>query len=118
MNRLPDWIVDKLVTENPNLLVPWYLILSYAYYIMNETIVSDYLYDQICLRLKDAIETFSIDHRHMHLCDISRLEEGTAFHLTEEEYPRIAESSAKSMIAGTSRLQQDLAVDEVSQSLE
>ncbi len=95
---LPDWKVEALIEINPNLLVSWYLILSYAYYILDQTIVSDYLYDRICKDLLAALEAFELDHRHMHLCDIGELEAGTAYRLKREDYPGMARSSAEGFI--------------------
>lgn len=95
---IPDFKVEALIETNPNLLVSWYLILSYAYYILDESLVSDHLYDRICRDLREALETFEIDHRHMKLCDVGMLEAGTAYHLKKEDYPGMVVGSAEGFV--------------------
>jgi NAD-dependent DNA ligase len=82
------------------MLVPWYLILSYAYYFLNVSLVSDGLYDRICKELLAAMDAFDVDHRHMSLCNMDALEAGTAFHLKKEDYPGITVSCAEQFAVG------------------
>ena len=90
--------VEQLVSKNKHLLVPWYLILSYAYYHRDVSLVSDELYDRICRDLLNALSSFDIEHRHMGLCDLDALVAGTAFQLPETDYPSMAVSCAKQFI--------------------
>lgn len=87
--------VEFLTDENPNLLVPWYLIGSYAYYILDNPVLTDACYDAICQRLHDALDCFIIEHDHMHLCDFEALAAGSGYHLSEDDYP----SRVKSVVA-------------------
>lgn len=74
-----------IVIQNPNMLVPWYLVASYSYYIKDDPVISDTLYDEICKKLLDKWD--EIEHYHKHLVDRGLLEAGTGFHLSEEDYP-------------------------------
>lgn len=84
--------------ENPNMLVPWYLITSYAYYVLDESVVTDEMYDQICSFLAMEVSAESITHPHLHFCDPEALTAGTGYQITE--YPAIAISVANGFIRG------------------
>lgn len=75
--------VSAQIAANPNLLVPFYLSLSWLYYERDEIIVSDDLYGVICNRL-DA-EWDSIEHWHKDLIDRSALVAGTGYYLKVPE---------------------------------
>lgn len=90
-----DRYVEERLAKGPNMLVPWYLILSYAYYFLEVSLVSDGLYDRICKDLLAALDAFDVDHRHMGLCDMEALEAGTAFHLKKGDYPGMAVNCAE-----------------------
>ena len=90
--------VDRLVSKNKCLLVPWYLILSYAYYHRDVSLVSDGLYDRICKDLLTAINSSDIEHRHLRLCDTEALAAGTAYHLYAKDYPSMAVSCADQFV--------------------
>lgn len=64
---------------NPNMLVPYYLMHSYIYYQLQDSIIKDYEYDEMCKQLKDKWE--SIKHYHKHLVDVSALGAGTGYQL-------------------------------------
>ena len=62
---------------NPNMLVPYYLMHSYIYYELNDSIITDYEYDELCKELKDKWE--DIKHYHKHLVDVTALGAGTGY---------------------------------------
>ena len=93
-----DKEVEQLISGNVHLLVPWYLILSYAYYHLDVSLVSDALYDRVCRDLLLAIRSSAVDHRHLSLCDVDALEAGTAYRLRSEDYPSMATHCAKQFI--------------------
>lgn len=93
-----DGKVEPLISGNIHLLVPWYLILSYAYYYLDVSLVSDELYDRLCKRLYAALSSFDIEHRHMGLCDLDALSAGTAYHLYSKDYPGMAVSCAEQFV--------------------
>ena len=94
-----DHYIDMLIEENgESLLVSWYLILSYAYYHLDASLVTDEYYDQLCHRLLTAKENGTIKHRHLHLCDKTALGAGTAFHLKKSDYPGMAVGAAEDLV--------------------
>jgi hypothetical protein len=93
-------VAEAAIASGPNMLVPWYLILSYAYYLYDESLVSDAFYDHLCASLLDALDQFLIDHHHAHLCDVEALRAGTGHHLREEDYPSITKDVAQGMMLG------------------
>ena len=61
------------------MLVPYYLMHSYLYYEMNEPIISDTEYDELCRELKEKWD--SVEHFHKHLIDVQSLGAGTGYQL-------------------------------------
>lgn len=98
MNR--DTTCLKTVDENPNMLIPWYLMASYLYYIHDESLLSDEVYDEVCARLSYLFKTLT--HVHKHKIDSGALKAGTAFHMKEEDYPTIVKSAAFRVFRGES----------------
>ena len=83
----------KPYQNNPNMLVPYYLMYSYAYYKENESLISDTEYDDIC---KQIIEKWdNITHWHKSLLTLDALKAGTGYDI---EYPNRVISSAKLLI--------------------
>ena len=83
----------KSYQNNPNMLVPYYLMYSYAYYKENESLIPDTEYDDIC---KQIIEKWhSITHWHKSLLTLDALKAGTGYDI---EYPNRVISAAKSLI--------------------
>ena len=62
---------------NPNMLVPYYLMHSFIYYEINDSIITDYEYDEICRELKDKWD--DVTHYHKHLIDVNALGAGTGY---------------------------------------
>ena len=69
----------RIWRTNPNMLVPYYLMHSYLYYVMNEPIIEDIEYDEICRELKEKWD--SVNHYHKHLIDKQSLGAGTGYQL-------------------------------------
>ena len=83
----------KPYQNNPNMLVPYYLMYSYAYYKENESLISDTEYDNIC---KQIIEKWdNITHLHKSLLTLDALKAGTGYDI---EYPNRVISAAKLLI--------------------
>ena len=80
-----DRRVEEIISGDPNMLVPWYLIASYAYYVLDDPVISDDLYDRVCFLLAEELDAVNIDHMHAHMCDPEALRAGTGFHVTK--YP-------------------------------
>lgn len=73
-------------------LVPWYLMLSYLYYKVDNSHVSDAMYDYICNQLNKHWD--KIEHRHKHLIDRDQLSAGTGYYLKFDEFPTIIKTAA------------------------
>jgi hypothetical protein len=87
----------SLATNGPGMLVPWYLIASYAYYVADSPVISDEDYDGLCKRL--LLRWEEVSHPHKHLVDVEALRAGTAFHLTAASYPGIVVGAAHRLMA-------------------
>ena len=75
------------------MLVSYYLMHSYLYYVMNEPIISDMEYDELCKELKDKWD--SVEHYHKHLIDKQSLGAGTGYQL---EYNKRIEHGALALL--------------------
>ena len=83
----------KPYLTNPNMLVPYYLMYSYAYYKENESLITDSEYDQIC---QDLITNWNdITHWHKRLLNLESLKAGTGYDI---KYPNRVVSAALSLI--------------------
>ena len=79
--------------KNINMLVPYYLMYSYAYYQENESLITDSEYDQIC---QDLITNWhDITHYHKRLLNLESLKAGTGYDI---KYPNRVVSAALSLI--------------------
>ena len=84
----------KPYLTNPNMLVPYYLMFSYAYYKENESLIPDSEYDQIC---QDLITNWdNITHWHKPLLSLESLKAGTGYDIAK--YPNRVVSAALSLI--------------------
>ena len=79
--------------ENPNMLVPYYLMHSYLYYIEDSPIVSDGEFDHICKMLLEKWD--KIKHFHKHLINKDDLIAGTGYAL---KYPERVKNAAKHLL--------------------
>lgn len=80
-------IITNRITDNPNMLVPYYLMLSFAYYKQDDPIVSDAFYDKLARKLLKEYD--NIEHYHKHLISKDDLEAGSFL----GEYPSIVEGA-------------------------
>ena len=75
------------------MLVPYYLMFSYAYYKENESLITDSEYDQIC---QDLITNWNdITHWHKRLLDLDSLRAGTGYDI---QYPERVVNGALALI--------------------
>ena len=63
------------VDSNPNMLIPWYIMASYAYYIQDDPLLSDGSFDRLCTRLLEQYD--NIEHQHKDFLDKDALRAGT-----------------------------------------
>ena len=79
--------------KNINMLVPHYLMYSYAYYKENESLIIDSEYDQIC---QDLITNWdNITHWHKPLLSLESLKAGTGYDI---KYPKRVQHAAIALI--------------------
>lgn len=83
--------INGAIKSNINLIVPWYLILSYSYYCLDESLVEDYEYDELAKLFLSNYDI--IKHRHKQLVSKDALRAGTLFSLRENDYPLIVRSA-------------------------
>jgi len=86
----------KPYLKNPNMLVPYYLMYSYAYYQENESLITDTEYDDICRELIEKWDT--ITHWHKSLLNLESLKAGTGYDI---KYPNRVITAALSLIKET-----------------
>lgn len=83
-----------------NLVVPWLLAASFCYYRLDQSILSDAVFDKACRWLLDNYD--GVTHKHKYLLDKGSLEAGTLYHLIESDYPLVIRVSAYDLIDGKS----------------
>lgn len=76
-----------------NLSVPWYLILSCAYYTFDETLVPDTDFDNLCKLMLEKYD--QIEHQHKHLVSRESLSAGTGF---DVKYPEMVIGATKALL--------------------
>lgn len=58
--------IDKccmdIIDDNVNMMIPWYIMAAYAYYIDDEPIISDQLFDKLARRIYDKWD--ELEHIH------------------------------------------------------
>jgi NAD-dependent DNA ligase len=76
--------------ENPNMMVPWYLMAAYSYYEQDDPILSDGLFDALAKRMLECWN--DIDHWHKDLITTEDLEAGT---LLARDFPERVKGAVK-----------------------
>ena len=70
-----DTQAQSLFDKNISMMVPWYLMASYAYYEESDPIFSDSYFDTLAKNILK--EWDNLDHYHKHLLDRDVLEAGS-----------------------------------------
>ena len=86
---------DNIKSMNPNELVSWFLIASYAYYKLGCHVMSDRTFDILVKRLKRLYS--KADHPHKHLITKSHLNATTGYDI---DYPNIVKYTAMNYARG------------------
>ena len=90
-----DRLMERETTARPNVMVPWYVLASYAYYHLDQPVISDMAFDRLARRL--LIDWKQTEHQHKHLISEDALRAGTML-LSEDEYPSVAKDAAKALL--------------------
>lgn len=76
---IEESLLDKycleITDDNPNMLVPWYIMASYAYYVEDNPIVSDVMFDSMAKKLLK--NWCNVEHFHKHHLNKDMLLAGT-----------------------------------------
>lgn len=91
-----------LLLVNNSLLVPWYLMCGHLYEHKNTSVISDFLWDQICEKLLEQFN--SIEHHHKYLIDPSALCTATFHHIREESIPLRIKNAAMCLVDTASKI--------------
>lgn len=84
-----DKYAQKIIDDNANMMVPWYLIAAYAYYVQDEPVVSDRFYDQLA---EDLLLNYRfVEHTHKYHITEEMLKAGTYL----GDYPSIIEGAVQ-----------------------
>ncbi len=86
-----DQHAAELFAKNINMMVPWYLMASYAYYEQGDPIFTDAFFDEMGKTMKERWD--DIDHFHKSIITIDDLTAGTFL----GKYPSRVEGGLKSL---------------------
>ena len=86
-----DKIMQEVTDENPNMMIPWYLMTSYAYYVEDNPLVSDGAFDRLARKL--IKEWDKVEHFHKDHIKVDDLKAGTFL----GEYPSRVPDAVKSV---------------------
>ena len=64
-----------LIDDNINMSVPWYIMASYAYYVLDDPILTDSTFDRLCNKMLDKWD--EIVHHHKEYVTKENLYAGT-----------------------------------------
>ena len=85
--------MQQIETFSSNQCVSWWLMASFVYYELGDSILSDEQFDELTLRITN--EWQFIDHPHKYLITDSHLEAGSGYDI---EYPKIVQYSAMDIL--------------------
>ena len=81
--------MDRVWKQNPNMLIPYYLMFSYLYYEKNISLIEDGEFDDMCKTLLEKLD--SLTHMHKHLVKKESLTAGTGYDI---KYTNLIKDSA------------------------
>ena len=73
----------RIWDKNPNMLIPYYLMLSYLYYEKDITLIDDTEFDQMCKTLLNKLD--GLTHMHKDLVKKESLTAGTGYDIKYTE---------------------------------
>ena len=77
------YVGHRIWDKNPNMLIPYYLMLSYLYYEKDITLIDDEEFDQMCKTLLEKYD--EVEHMHKHLVKKENLTAGTGYDIKYTE---------------------------------
>ena len=88
-----DEICENLFEQKPNMMIPYYLMASYAYYQESDPIFTDTYFDQLAKRMLNNWDT--LEHMHKYLITKSDLIAGSYL----GKYPSMVKGGLGSLIS-------------------
>lgn len=88
---------ETYIKKNKNMMVPYYIMASYAYYVDDDPIFSDSYYDELAKRILKHWD--EINHYHKYILSKDALEAGSFL----GDYPSIIEGALKSLRQQTNK---------------
>lgn len=82
-----ETVAAGIISDNPNMMIPHYIMASYAYYVQDDPIYSDAFYDQLAKTILEVWD--SINHPHKEYLNKDALRAGSYL----GEYPAIIEGA-------------------------
>ena len=79
---------EEIETIVPNLLVPWFMMGSYAYYSLGMPLMEDPTFDYLVQRLKECYD--KVEHIHKKHITKEHLDAGTGYDI---DYPEMAKGA-------------------------
>lgn len=92
-----DRIARRVVAENPNMAVPWWLMAAFMYEIENDPFLTDGCFDWLSAELLAKWD--DISHRHKALIDRDALRAGTGLAADLANLPTIVKDAARHLVA-------------------
>ena len=83
------YVGHRIWDKNPNMLIPYYLMLSYLYYEKNISLIEDTEFDTMCKTLLEKLD--GLTHMHKHLVKKESLTAGTGYDI---KYTNMIKDSA------------------------
>lgn len=65
----------QICSENINMYVPWYIMAAYAYYVEDDPILEDYMFDKMAVKILNHYD--EIEHFHKEFLTKDALTAGT-----------------------------------------
>jgi hypothetical protein len=96
INGTYDQAARESFKVNPASAFSWFLSASFAYYLRFESLLSDEVFDQMCKYLLDNYD--KLDHINKSLVTKDMLKAGSAYNLSENDYPLRVRISSEELI--------------------
>lgn len=92
-----DKLCNDICEENPNMMIPWYLMASYAYYWLDDPILSDACFDQMCKEIDMFWDI--IEHYNKDIVDYLDIAGPGTCSIPEEGFPERTKSATLRLLA-------------------
>jgi hypothetical protein len=91
-----DGIARRLASQNPNMLVPWWLMAAFMYEVENDPFLSDGCFDWLSAELFSKWD--EVEHRHKTLIDRDGLRAGTGLAADLQNLPTLIKDAARHLV--------------------